>query len=77
MFKLIMQAPQHAFLRARVVVLHKLRLKPCGLGKVPGVEALVEKAALIAKNLRLDDQYTGQLSGGYIHSVSPASVYKY
>ncbi|CNM15977.1 Uncharacterised protein [Mycobacterium tuberculosis] len=54
-----------------MVVLHKLLFQPGGLSKIPGIETLIEKTAFIAKYLRLDDQYTGQLSGGYIHMDYP------
>ncbi len=77
MFNLIVQTAQHAFLRARVVVLHKLLLQSCDLSEVASIEAFIKEAALIAKNLGLDDQYTRQLSSRHIHSLSPASLYKY
>ena len=59
-FELVMQAAQHAFLRARVVVLHKLALEPGGPFKGAGVEAFVEKTALITEHFGFDDQYAGQ-----------------
>lgn len=39
-----------------------------------GIEAFVEKTALVAKHLGLDDQHAGQFSGQDLHWVSPARL---
>ncbi|MNO05576.1 hypothetical protein D3C81_2270230 [compost metagenome] len=54
-----------------MVVLNKLCVQTSRFFEGLGIEALVEEAALITKNLGFDDQNTGQVGGDYIHGVSP------
>lgn len=66
-FELVMQATQYAFLRARMVVLHELRIQAGRVLERLGIETLVEETALVTKNLGFNDQNTGQIGGDYIH----------
>ncbi|RMS05884.1 hypothetical protein ALP75_203295 [Pseudomonas syringae pv. actinidiae] len=76
-FDLIMQAAQHASLRARVVVLHKLPGQASGLLKSPGVEAFIEEASFITEYLGFQNQDFRQLCGYYVHVTSPAIFNKW
>lgn len=67
--QLIMQATQHALLRARVIVLYELGFHSGQFLECLGVEALIEKAAFITKYLRFDDQDIRQVGGDYLHGV--------
>jgi len=72
-FQLVMQPAQHAFLRARMVVLDKLRVEAGGVLKGLGIETFVKEPALITKHLGFDDQDTRQVSGDYIHGDIPVA----
>ena len=57
--ELIVQAAQHAALRAGVVVLHEVGLEAGHFGKGAGIEAFHEEAARIAEHPGLEDQQLG------------------
>ena len=62
-----MQTAQHIFGAFRVVVLDKLHIRAGGLGKGPGVEALVKKAPLVSKNRGLNQKNVGDSGSGGAH----------
>ena len=65
--KLVMQPAQHAFLRARMVVLNELSAQASGFLENLRIETFVEKTTIVTENLGLDDQNTGQVGGHNIH----------
>ncbi|MNH11944.1 hypothetical protein D3C79_714730 [compost metagenome] len=74
---LVMQATQHAFLGARMVVLDERHVDAGHLREVAGVEALKEKTTLIGEHLGFDDQDVGYRGCNDIHGNSLASLPRY
>ena len=54
---LIMQAAQHVFGRARVVVLNEIDVAPDNLGKLAAVEALEKEPAFVTEHLGFDHEH--------------------
>jgi hypothetical protein len=59
MLELVVKPAQHTLARPGVIVLHKGQLQS-GLLQPLFAECFHEKAASVAKDLRLEDQHTGQ-----------------
>lgn len=64
---LVVQAAQHAFAGAGMVVLHEVHVEPGGLAEGLGVEALHEEAAGIPEDFRLDDQEAREAGFRHLH----------
>ena len=62
-----MQATQHAQCGARVIVLNEIHLMTHGVIECAPVLTFHEKATLVAKNLRLDEEHFGEGSRGDFH----------
>src|SRR5262249_29262322 len=71
--QLIVQAPQHALLRARHVVLDELRADP-GTLELPLVPALEEKATGVAEHLRFDQKHFREPRLRDLHALRHASL---
>src|SRR2546425_426565 len=64
---LIVQAAQHAAPRARVVVLHEVRVQAGGLAERLAVVAFQKEAALVAEDFRLEDENLRDLGRDDLH----------